>query len=236
MCGRVFIPGEWSEIKIRLRPSDFAPAPNWQPRWNVAPTEDVLVLRFDPKRGRVIDKMRWSLIPAWAKDPKLKFPSFNARSETIAKVGVFKDAWNAGRRAVVVTGGFYEWQKIGTRRQPYAIARANEPDTLLGAVWEEWTSPADERIKTVSIMTTAANELIAPLHDRMPVVIGLEDLPKWIGEEPATREQIARMLRPFPSDRMRLWPVSEAVNSVKNDRPDLIDPIPEATDLFGDLA
>ena len=208
MCGRFYAPDEFSEIKIRLRAGDVVPAPNWEPNWNVAPTQDVLAMRFDPAGGRVLQKMYWGLIPeGWVAKPK--FPTFNARSETVSSTNVFRAAWAAGRRCVVVSGGFYEWKKGNNGRQPYAIARTNEPDTLLGGLWEDWTSPAGERLRTVTILTTNANELIRPLHDRMPVIIAEADLKKWIGEEPASEEDLKRMLQPFAASQMRLWPVSE---------------------------
>jgi putative SOS response-associated peptidase YedK len=112
MCGRARLPTDYSEIKIQLKLSDFAPGPNWRPSWNIAPTQDMLVAVRDATTGeRVSQKMRWGLIPSWSKEPKLKYATFNAKADTIDTTVSFRGAWIAGRRCLVVTDGFYEWRK-----------------------------------------------------------------------------------------------------------------------------
>src|SRR5262249_38878205 len=151
--------------------------------WNIAPTQDMLTTILDPVTGRRTPVlMRWGLIPGWAKDVKIGVSTFNARADTVAVKPAFRAAWRAGRRCLVVTDGFYEWDKLAGGRQPYAIARAVDQLTVMAGLWEEWTSPAGERIKSCTVITTEPNELIARLHDRMPVVLAEEDWPAWLGE------------------------------------------------------
>jgi putative SOS response-associated peptidase YedK len=167
--------------------------------------------------------MRWGLIPAWSRDGKLKFPTFNARSETIATTPSFRDAWREGRRCLVVTDGFYEWRKGD--RQPFAIACTRGKLTVLAGLFENWHSPAGETIRTCTVLTTEANALLSPLHDRMPVVLAEKDWPVWLGEEPAGEADLRMLLRPFPSGEMELWPVDRKVGNVRNNDASLSAPI-----------
>jgi len=225
MCGRVRLPTDFSDIKIQLRFDDLAAAPNLRPSWNIAPTQQLLTTIRDPATGaRQPVMMRWGLIPSWAKDESIGARLFNARGETVHALNSFRGAWRAGRRCLVVTDGFYEWRKKGDK-QPFAIARAEGQLTVMAGLWEEWTSPAGERIRSCTIITTTANELIAPLHDRMPVVLAEDDWPAWLGEVPATEAELRALLKPFPAERMKLWPVSRDVGNWRNDGPHLVDPI-----------
>jgi putative SOS response-associated peptidase YedK len=224
MCGRARLPTDYSQIKIQLRLSDFAPAPNLRPSWNVAPTDDMFCVVCDAETGGRFGRiMRWGLIPAWSRDGKLKFPTFNARSETVASTPAFREAWRAGRRCLVVTDGFYEWRKGD--RQPFAIACTKGKLTVLAGLWEDWRSPKGETIRTCTVLTTDANALLAPLHDRMPVILAEKDWPQWLGEVPAAEEELRGLLKPFSSEEMQLWPVDRRVGSVKNNDPSLAEPI-----------
>jgi putative SOS response-associated peptidase YedK len=224
MCGRVRLPEDYSEIKIVLRFDDLAPAPNLRPSWNIAPTQDLLTAIRDPAGGgRTPALMRWGLIPPWAKDVKAGAPLFNARADTIAAKPAFRDAWRAGRRCLVVTDGFYEWRRGD--KQPFAIARADAPFTIMAGLWETWKSPAGERIRSCTIITTESNELIGALHDRMPVILAEEDWPAWLGETPADEAALKALLRPYPSERMKLWPVGPAVGNWRNDGPEVAEAV-----------
>ena len=155
MCGRAKLPQDYSTIKNQLGLSDNAPAPNIRPSWNIPPTQDMLCVRRHPKTGeRVATLMRWGLIPEWAKSERLEYPTFNARAETIDAKTTFRGAWKAGRRCLVVTDGFYEWRKGD--KQPFAIARANKKLTVMAGLWEIWRSPADETIRSCTIITDLA--------------------------------------------------------------------------------
>ncbi len=173
----------------------------------------------DPESGqRVSRKMVWGLIPANSKTGKMEFNTFNARAETIDTSRVFGPVWRAAKRCLVVTDGFYEWRKGD--KQPFAIARTKGKLTVMAGLWEEWRSKTtSERVVSCTVITTDANELIASLHDRMPVILAEEDWPKWLGEEPATDEELLALLRPFPADQMELYPVSKRVGNFRNNDP-----------------
>ena len=158
MCGRARLPNDYSEIKIELRLSDLAPAPNWRPSWNIAPTQDMLVVvRVAETGARTPQIMHWGLIPSWSKEGKLKYPTFNAKAETVDTLASFRGAWKAGRRCLVVTDGFYEWRKGD--KQPFAIARAKGKLTIIAGLRETWRSPAGETIKSCTVITTDSNTL-----------------------------------------------------------------------------
>ncbi len=224
MCGRAKLPTDYSVIKNQLGLSDSAPAPNIKPSWNIAPTQDMLCVRRHPENGaRVAHVMRWGLIPEWSKSERLDYPTFNARADGIDENPTFRGAWKAGRRCLIVTDGFYEWRK--SDKQPFCIARAVTPLTIMAGLWEIWRSPAGETIRTCTIITTDANDLLMPLHHRMPVILAEADWPKWLGETDATDAELKALLKPYPSDAMRLWPVDKRVGNVKNDDAALSEPI-----------
>ena len=142
--------------------------------------------------------MRWGLIPAWAKEEKQRYATFNAKAETVASAATFRGAWRAGRRCLVVTDGFYEWRR--NDKQPFLITRSSGELTILAGLWETWRSPAGETIRSCTVLTTTPNDAMARLHDRMPVVLAREDWPKWLGETPANDAQVAALLGPCPSE------------------------------------
>ena len=223
MCGRAKLPTDYSEIKIKLRFDDRWPAPNLKASWNIAPTDPMLTAVLDRESGtRRPVLMKWGLIPFWSKDGEMKHPTFNAKAETVTKLPTFKNAWEAGRRCLVVTDGFYEWRKGD--RQPFAIACTDDL-TIMAGLWEKWRSPAGEKINSCTIITTDANELIASLHKRMPVILAPEDWPKWLGETPADEGELRALLKPAPAEMLKLWPVSKRVGSVKNNDASLSEPI-----------
>jgi putative SOS response-associated peptidase YedK len=227
MCGRARLPTDYSQIRIQLRLSDRAPAPNLRASWNIAPTDDMLcVLRDAPSGERFPFVMRWGLIPAWCKDGKMKVPTFNAKAETVDRLPSFREAWRQGRRCLVVTDGFYEWRKGD--KQPFAIACITGKLTVLAGLYEVWRSPGGEQIRTCTVITTEANDLLAQLHDRMPVVLDEKDWPAWLGEREASEQELKSLLQPFPSELMRLWPVDRRVGNVRNNDPGLAEPIAEA--------
>ncbi len=225
MCGRVRLPKDWSEIKIQLSFDDLFAAPNIRPSWNIAPSQQLLTTVRDPATGgRQAIMMRWGLIPKWARDEKIGYSTFNARADTISQKPAFRDGWREGRRCLIVTDGFYEWDKKRGGKQPFAIARATGQLTVMAGLWRNGCRRAKERIVSCTIITTEPNALIEPLHDRMPVILAEEDWPAWLGEVPATEAELRALLRPFPANRMKLWPVGRDVGNWRNDGPQLVDP------------
>jgi putative SOS response-associated peptidase YedK len=197
--------------------------PNLPPNWNVAPTQQAMVVRRHPASGeRRLDALTWGLVPHFTKDLKKCTRPINARSETAATSGMFRGAL-AARRCLVPADAFYEWRTTADGKQPYAIARADGAPLALAGLWEGWRSPDGETLRSFTILTTRANTDLAPLHTRMPVILEPHTWELWLGE---TGGAPAALLRPAANGVVRFWPVSRAVNNVRNNSADLLDGIP----------
>ena len=221
MCGRAKLPNDVSEIKLDLA-IDWDEMGNYQPRWNAAPTSKLPVV-FSKNGERTLTLMRWGLIPAWARDIKIGHTTFNARAEGIETRPAFRAAWQAGRRCLVVADGYYEWRDAD--KQPFAVALGNRGAMTFAGLWDLWRTPDGTTLKSFTIITTRANALLAPLHDRMPVLIGPGCWAAWLGETAATATALKAMLAPYPGTAMSFWPVDRRVGNVRNDSPDLFAPM-----------
>ena len=226
MCGRAKLEGDVSQIKIAFRIPPEYPTPNFAPSWNVAPTDSLPIVRYNPKAGhRTLDLMRWGLVPYWAKDIKIGFSIINAMAETVDTKPVFREAFKR-RRCLVPVEAFYEWKKLGPKeKQPYAIALADRGLMALAGLWEIWRSPAQETIRSFTIITTTPNDLCAQVHNRMPVVLPSEAWPRWLGEEAVDEGGLKAVLGPHPAAVMTMWAVDKRVGNVKNNDASLIEPI-----------
>ena len=225
MCGRARLSSDVSEIKVAFRIPPERPSPNFAPSWNVAPTDPLPVVRYDTKdHQRSLEVMRWGLVPFWAKDIKVGFANINAKAEGIEKKPAFREAFHL-RRCLVPVDNFYEWAKTPSGKQPFAIGLKGGGLMALAGLWENWRSPAGERIRSFAIVTKEPNELCAELHNRMPVVLAPEAWPAWLGEEETDEARLKALLAPYPSDDMICWPVSPRVGSVKNNDSSLIEPV-----------
>ena len=217
MCGRFA-----SQLPPELLGRTFAAVgeiPNTPPSWNVAPTDPAMVVRRHPHTGeRRLDALRWGFVPSVTKDLKTARRPINVRSETAATSGMFRGAL-AVRRCLVPADAFYEWRAMPNGKQPYAIARADGAPLAFAGLWESWRDPAGNVLRTFTIATTAANNDIAPLHHRMPVILEPADWPVWLGE---VADDYAARLRPARMSTVCFWPVSRAVNSVRNNGPELL--------------
>ena len=192
-------------------------------RYNGAPSQDFWVIRRHPKTGLYHrDLLRWGLIPYWCKDANGGRKPINARSETVANLASYRDAY-AKRRCIVPVDNFFEWRKTTPPKQPFAIGMADGSAFGLAGIWENWKDPASgEFIRTFCILTCPANELITGIHDRMPVILPPDAYHRWLSPlEPDPND----LLRPFPAELMRMWPVSTRVNSPQNDDASLLDPL-----------
>lgn len=227
MCGRVRLSSDYSEIKIKLKFAPNAPAPNFEPSWNKPPTEPMLVAIRSIEGERIPKMMRWGLLPHWAKDEKLSYSTFNARAEDFATKPSFRDAWQWGQRCLVVTDGFYEWKKLTVKdKQPYAIAMADGGQMVMAGLWAKWKNPkSGEQIESCTILTCQPNVVMAELHDRMPVILAEEDWPRWLGEQPATQEELLALLKPCPDEALKIWQVDRRVGNVRNAGPELVMPV-----------
>jgi len=224
MCGRVRLSSDVSEIKLVFSIPPHRPTPNFPPGWNVAPTDQLPIVRFDARASeRSLDLARCGLVPYWAKDIKVGFANINAKAEGIESKPAFREGFQR-RRCLVPVDNFYEWKKTATGKQSYALALADCGLMALAGLWENWRSPAGEWVRSFAIITTTPNELCAELHNRMPVVLVPEMWPQWLGEDPADARQLKAMLAPYPSEEMTCWPVSVRVGNVKNNDPSLIEP------------
>jgi putative SOS response-associated peptidase YedK len=228
MCGRVYVKSTINELMDRFAPvrrmSSDDNVEDIGPRFNGAPGLDYpLIVREPDFSGGMFISARWGFIPYWAKEPR---PQINARCERIVSSGMFRGAYRA-RRALMPIDGFFEWRGIKGqrgRRQPYAVAMADGQPFTLAAIWESWRHPGTgEDIRTFAVVTCPANELIAGIHDRMPVIIAADDRSRWIGEEADPHD----LMKPYPADLMTMWPISTRVNSTSNDDPNILTPLAE---------
>ena len=219
MCGRYIITADLGSIFVRFGIRDEAM--DYRPRYNVAPTDPVPVV-LDDGSGPHGEMVRWGLVPWWAKDIKVGARMINARAETLATSAAFKEAFQR-RRCLVIADGFYEWRKEGKARIPLRIGLRDWDLFAFAGLWESWRSKeTGERVRSCSIITCEPNELIEPIHDRMPVILPMEAEADWLDGRVREPEELQRLLAPYPASRMEAYQVSTLANSVKNDSPELI--------------
>jgi putative SOS response-associated peptidase YedK len=212
------------------------PIPNRAPSWNIAPTQDALVVRRHPETGaRHLDALRWGLVPHWAKDPSSGARMINARAEGVADRPAFRAAF-AKRRCLVPADGFYEWRASAAPKapkQPYTIALCDGSPMALAGLWEAWRGQGGEVVRTFTIITCEANEKLRALHDRMPAILPRAAWPAWLSEAPAEAAELLALLRPYPSSALAAWPVPRRVGRVSEDDVGLAERDPTAAPLAG---
>jgi putative SOS response-associated peptidase YedK len=191
------------------------------PRYNAAPMQMLPVVRQRPGGERVAHLLRWGLIPGWAKDPSIATRLINARGETLAEKPAFRAAYRA-RRCIVPASGFYEWKATPGGKQPYYIHPANDELFGFAGLWERWISPEGTPIDTFTVITTAANETLQALHERMPVILQPGDDNLWLSRD-TTPERFGQLIAPCPDAMLCMHPVSKAVGNARNEGPQLID-------------
>lgn len=234
MCGRYYLESLPEEMAEQFHASlgDNLEL-GLEPRYNIAPTQQVLAVRFDKRaRRRSVDRLHWGLIPHFVGDRKTAYSMINARDDGLEKKPAFRTAF-AKRRCLIPASGFFEWQptrettKSGkAKKQPFAIARADKRPFALAGIWENWKDPSTgEWIRSCAIVTTRPNELVAKLHDRMPVILDEDGHAQWLGEVPASAEELKALLRPYPPAAMTMWPVDPRMGRADVDEPSVIDPI-----------
>ena len=190
---------------------------DWCPRYNIAPTQPVPVIRQHPhEQRRVFSLMRWGLIPNWAKDMSGSGGMINARSETAAMKPAFRDPMRF-RRCLVPADGFYEWRKTGTSRQPYCFEVHDGQLFAFAGLWDGWRDPSGQWIRSCSILTTTPNSLTSPVHDRMPVILSREAYDLWLDPGMTDVDVLSDLLKPFDARLMRSFAVSSRLNQVAND-------------------
>jgi putative SOS response-associated peptidase YedK len=220
MCGRYTITSAPEALRALFR---YQEQPNFPARYNIAPTQPIPIVRLvDGKRE--IALVRWGFLPSWVKDPNEFSLIINARGESVCDKPAFRAAMKR-RRCLIPADGFYEWQATGGRKQPFYIhAKSGEPLAFAG-LWETWEGPNGEEVDTAAIVTTRANSLLAPLHDRMPVIIAPDAFDLWLNCGEVDARTAEALIAPAPEDLLEAWPVSTAVNRTANDNAALIEPV-----------
>ena len=191
------------------------------PRYNIAPTQDAPIVRFDPERGRELVVARWGLVPTWAKDASMGAKLINARAETVAEKPSFRSAWRK-RRCLVPADGWYEWNEEGGRRQPWYLYPLDGKPAALAGIWEQWHAPDGGMLETYSLITTEPNADAAQVHDRMPVVVDPSQFPLWLE---GSAEQAAPLLRAMPVGRIGFHRVDRRMSSGRVDDAQCIVPV-----------
>lgn len=231
MCGRYQLKTEAGRLAELFHALHVEGADLMVPRYNIAPGTPVLVVR-DMPTGRTIQHVRWGLVPGWADDVKIGYKMINARSETVTEKPGFRGAIKY-RRCIVPVSGFYEWKKIGDRsKQPHHITVTGTDAFGLAGLWELWQDPAGNELETCTILTCAPNEMMADLHDRMPVILKPGDYNVWLDPDQQNAGRAARLLRPYPAAKMSAWPVSTYVNKAGHEGEQCIEPVGQQG-LFG---
>jgi len=220
MCGRYTITSAPEALRALFR---YEEQPNFPPRFNIAPTQPMPIVRLVDGR-REFALVRWGFLPSWVKDPNQFSLIINARGESVCEKPAFRAAMKR-RRCLIPADGFYEWQATGGRKQPYYIhARSGEPLAFAG-LWEAWEGPNGEEVETAAIVTTRANALLTPLHDRMPVIVAPDAFDLWLNCGAVDARTAEALIAPAPEGLLEAHPVSTAVNRTANDNAELILPL-----------
>src|ERR1043166_9157695 len=224
MCGRYVITSPPAAIRGLF---GYPEQPNFPPRYNVAPTQPIPIVRLDEGR-RQFAMMRWGLMPAWVKDPKTFSLLINARAESVLDKPAFRNAMRR-RRCLIPADGFYEWREAGGRKQAYFVRRRDGSPFAFAGLCETWTGPNGEELDTAAIVTTTANRALSAIHDRMPVILSDQAFDLWLDCAKVDAPTATALLVPAHDDALEAYQVSPAVNRVANDTAALIAPYAEQT-------
>jgi putative SOS response-associated peptidase YedK len=218
MCGRF---AQRSDPKRLAGEFKVSEAPDVEARYNIAPTQEILGV-VDAGDGREMKFFKWGLIPSWAKDTSMGARLINARSETVEEKPAFREAFKK-RRCIIPADGFYEWQRTEGKKQPFFFQMMDKSPFGFAGLWERWQGVGGQVIESCTILTTEANEVLSPVHDRMPVILHSGDYELWLGEDVRKRELLKDLLRPYPAEEMTSHRVSTAINSPHNQGAGLIE-------------
>lgn len=228
MCGRFVSATPIKKLVEQFLVEDVA-VDQHDPSWNVAPTAEVLAVAASSEGIRRLGTFKWGLVPSWAKDPSIGNRMINLRAETVSEKPSFRRTL-AKHRCIIPVDGFYEWKHMekGRKKQPFFIRSRDGTVLALAGLWEAWKDRAeqdDEWLRTCTIVTTTPNKLLAPIHDRMPVVLPPEAWDTWLDRENDDVDTLAALLQPAPDDLLELYPVGTDVNNVRNDSDQLVMPL-----------
>jgi len=229
MCGRYTLASKVTDLLELIDFAEDAMPDNFGPRYNIAPTQQILIVRKDKDHHQAMPAMaRWGLVPFWAVDPKIGSRMINARSESVLEKPAFRAATKY-RRCLIPADGFYEWHRSvdSKTKTPYWIHKPDRKPFAFAGLWESWNKSGAGPLETCTILTTGPNALMGMIHDRMPVIIQPNDFDRWLNTPPEQAASLADLFVPAPDDLLEAWPVSTRVNSPAADRPDMIEPISE---------
>jgi len=195
-----------------------------KPNYNVAPTQNIPIVINDGRKNSLISS-QWGFLPSWAKEKKTAYSMINARAETVDSNRSYKDAF-INHRCIIPADGFYEWLKADKAKIPYYTRLKSKNPMGFAGLYNNWKSPDGEEICASTIITTAANELIKPLHDRMPAILHQDDFRRWLNPDEYQKDFLLPLLKPFPSSELEVYKVTSKVNSYKHNHPDNIEPVP----------
>jgi putative SOS response-associated peptidase YedK len=220
MCGRFALKAPPAELVQRFGLDECA---DLKARYNIPPGTDIAAIRLSPKGKRVLHLLRWGLVPHWAKDPSIGNKLNNARGESVAVKPSFRDAFKR-RRCLIPANGYYEWAAQGKVKQPYYISLKSREPMAMAGLWESWKTPDGEVLRTCCVITTGPNAVMEPIHDRMPVIVALEDWESWLS---APVEDIQGLVKPYPPEPMQVWSVNKRMSKVGEDDAALMRASPE---------
>jgi putative SOS response-associated peptidase YedK len=222
MCGRYTLKSPVERLAEKFHLTDTL---SLKPRYNIAPSQPVAVVRRLPDNSdRKLAILRWGLIPAWVKDSASGAQPINAKAETAAEKPMFHDAFRR-RRCLVPADGFYEWRQEDKRKQPVYICMKDREPFAFAGLWEHWENQDGQAIESCTILTTEPNDLLKPIHNRMPVILNPKDYDLWLDPDVRDSGKVRRLLGPYPPEEMTAYPVSLRVNNPRNDDAQCIEPM-----------
>lgn len=228
MCGRYSLTRPKAMLESLFKIEILGDLP---PRYNIAPGQPIPAVRTDKKGYQVITLFQWGLIPSWSKDPAIGARMINARSETAAEKPAFRAAMKR-RRCLIPSDGFYEWAQASASKQPHHVQMKDGHPFAFAGLWELWCGADGSEIESCTILTTAANPLLKPIHPRMPVILRPEDYGRWMDPSNEKPAGLTDLLRPYPPEEMVARPVGRRVNSPRNDDPKCLEPEEPPKTLF----
>ncbi len=229
MCGRINL---WMSSAELAEVFELFREPEWSPRYNLCPMQQILTVRMHPKGVRLAEPTQWGLVPSWTKGHSTGPPLNNSRSDTISIRPAFREAFRR-QRCLIPANGFYEWKHLDKKTtQPWHIFRKNRQPLALAGLWDHWQTPDGDTLESCSVITTDANRMMSLVHDRMPVILDHERWVEWLSPENEDIESLAKLLVPCPDDWLERTPVSSVVNNVRHDSPECIRVVSETRTLF----